>query len=126
MSDVRRAAYHHGALRDSLIGASVDLIAREGIAAVNLRRVAREAGVSSGAPYHHFPDRAALLAAIVVQGSEILLERLRQARAGAPDATAALGAIVRAYVGFARSHPAHVHVMLRPELFDPAAHPDAR
>src|SRR2546421_3312418 len=119
-----RTAYHHGSLRAELITACVALIEAEGIGAVSLRRVAREAGVSPGAPYHHFPDRSALLAAIAVQGQELLLERLRQTRQQAPTAARALGALVEAYVRFAREHPAHVHLMLRPELSEPDSHPE--
>ena len=55
-----RASYHHGSLREELITASLKLIEAEGIGAVSLRRVAREAGVSPGAPYHHFADRTQL------------------------------------------------------------------
>lgn len=121
-----RASYHHGALRRELITACVSLIESEGIGAVSLRRVAREAGVSPGAPYHHFADRSALLAAIAVQGHELLLERLRDARRRAPTAVRALGALVEAYVRFARDHPAHVHLMLRPELCQPDKHPEAQ
>src|SRR3954454_20630310 len=86
-----RTSYHHGALRDELIKACVALIEAEGIGAVSLRRVARAAGVSPGAPYHHFADRSALLAAIAVQGSEMLEGRLRSARSQAPTAVPALG-----------------------------------
>src|SRR5258708_27647862 len=82
-----RASYHHGALREQLITASVALIEAEGIGAVSLRRVAREAGVSPGAPYHHFADRSALLAAIAARGSERLEQRLRRARQPAPRPT---------------------------------------
>src|SRR5829696_3904641 len=60
-ADRTRASYHHGSLRETLVRACLDLIRAEGIGAVSLRRVAREAGVSPGAPYHHFADRAALL-----------------------------------------------------------------
>ena len=121
-----RVSYHHGALRDELIKACVQLIESEGISAVSLRRVARAAGVSPAAPYHHFPDRAALLAAIAVQGHELLLPRLRQAREQAPTAAGALAAIVVAYAGFARDHPAHVHLMLRGELARLEEHPQAQ
>jgi AcrR family transcriptional regulator len=114
-----RASYHHGALRAELISASVALIEAEGIGAVSLRRVAREAGVSPGAPYHHFPDRAALLAAITVQGAGVMEERMRAARDGAPTAAAALRAVIETYVLFARDHPGYVHLMLRPELSAP-------
>src|SRR6476646_10223420 len=93
-----RDSYHHGALREELITASLKLIEAEGIGAVSLRRVAREAGVSPGAPYHHFVDRPALLAAIASRGYELLERQLRQARAEAPTAVRALGALVETYV----------------------------
>src|SRR3954451_20418238 len=109
-----RTSYHHGALRDELIRACVALIEAEGIGAVSLRRVAREAGVSPGAPYHHFADRSALLAAITVRGSALLERELRQARDQAATAAAALGALVETYVRFAAENPAYIHLMLRP------------
>lgn len=121
-----RTSYHHGALREELISACVALIEQEGIGAVSLRRVARAAGVSPGAPYHHFADRSALLAAIAVQGYELLEPRLRQARDEAPTAARALGAIIETYVAFAREHPAHVHLMLRGELVHLDRHSDAQ
>jgi AcrR family transcriptional regulator len=121
-----RTSYHHGALRDALIAASVELIEREGIGAVSLRRVARAAGVSPGAPYHHFADRAALLAAIAVQGYERLGPELRRAREQAPTPERALGALIETYVAFARRHPAHVHLMLRGELAGLERHPEAQ
>lgn len=119
-----RTSYHHGALRGELITACVALIESEGIGAVSLRRVAREAGVSSGAPYHHFADRSALLMAISVRGYELLGQRLQVARTHAPTAVRALGELVEAYVGFARDHPAYLQVMLRPELSRPEDHPE--
>lgn len=119
-----RDSYHHGALREELITASLKLIEAEGIGAVSLRRVAREAGVSPGAPYHHFADRSALLAAITVRGSALLERELRQARDQAATAAAALGALVETYVRFAGENPAYIHLMLRPELSQPARHPE--
>ncbi|MGI5176698.1 TetR/AcrR family transcriptional regulator [Dactylosporangium sp. CA-152071] len=120
-----RASYHHGGLRDALLAACVALIEAEGIAAVSLRRVARDAGVSPGAPYHHFPDRSALFAAIAVQGHQLLLERLRAAREAAPTAVRGLGATLEAYVAFAREHPGHLHLMLRSELSTSPQVPEA-
>ena len=72
-----RSTYHHGALREELIDTSLALIEAEGIGAVSLRRVAREAGVSPGAPYHHFADRAALLTTIAARGYEQLIAEFR-------------------------------------------------
>ncbi len=111
-----RSSYHHGALREELLGACVQLIEAEGIGAVSLRRVAREAGVSPGAPYHHFADRAALLAALAEQGFELLGGRMRAARAEAAGPRDALRALVETYVLFAREKPAHFQLMFRPEL----------
>ncbi|HWM01374.1 MAG TPA: TetR/AcrR family transcriptional regulator [Actinophytocola sp.] len=122
----RRSSYHHGALREELLEACVRLVETEGVGAVSLRRVAREAGVSPGAPYHHFPDRAALLAAISVRGFERLAEQLRTARAGATGFRDVLVALVVAYVDFARRHPGYFQLIFRPELSKPDKHPDAR
>ncbi|WP_067703770.1 TetR/AcrR family transcriptional regulator [Nocardia jejuensis] len=108
--------YHHGALREELLRASLQLIDTEGLAAVSLRRVAREAGVSPGAPYHHFPDRAALLAALSTRGYEILREELLAARAADPDPRAVLTGMAEAYVRFAVANPSYFRLMFRPEL----------
>jgi AcrR family transcriptional regulator len=121
-----RTSYHHGSLREELISACVALIEAEGIGAVSLRKVARQAGVSPGAPYHHFEDRSALLAAISVLGYQMLYGALEDARAKAPTPARALGALIEAYVWFARDHPAYVQLMLRPELAKPEKHPDAQ
>jgi AcrR family transcriptional regulator len=121
-----RETYHHGALREELISASLKLIETEGIGAVSLRRVARTAGVSPGAPYHHFADRSALLAAITVRGSALLEQELRRAREQAGSAADALGAVIGAYVQFAAANPAYIHLMLRPELSQPQKHPEVQ
>lgn len=120
----KRDTYHHGALRTELVDASVRLIESEGIGAVSLRRVAREAGVSPGAPYHHFPNRAALLSAIAAHGFRELA-----ADVDAVDRTtraAALPALVRCYLDFARRRPGHFQVMWRHELSEPEKHPDVQ
>lgn len=121
-----RASYHHGALRETLLSASLRLIEAEGVGAVSLRRVAREAGVSPGAPYHHFPDRAALLAALAAQGYQQLAAELAAARAAAEGPVQALTALIRAYVNFGLRNPGYFRLMFRPELSEPRKHPDAK
>lgn len=111
-----RASYHHGALREALLSASLRLIEAEGIGAVSLRRVAREAGVSPGAPYHHFADRGALLAALTAAGFRLLGQDMAAARADAGSPVQALSAVLRAYVAFAQRHPGYFRLMFRPEL----------
>ncbi|MFX0578086.1 TetR/AcrR family transcriptional regulator [Nocardia nepalensis] len=120
-----RTSYHHGALRDTLLAACLRLIETEGIGAVSLRRVAREAGVSTGAPYHHFADRSALLAALSTQGFQRLASELAVARAAADTPLTALTALAEAYVQFSQEHPGYFRLMFRPELSEPDKHPDA-
>lgn len=116
--------YHHGDLREELLRASLLLIESEGLAAVSLRKVARAAGVSPGAPYHHFAHRAALMSALAARGFEILGAAMTSARDSAPDPRAALIAMAEGYVGFARDHTAYFRLMFRPELSQPEKHPD--
>ncbi|NMC47781.1 MAG: TetR/AcrR family transcriptional regulator [Chloroflexi bacterium] len=71
-----RDSYHHGDLKNALIKAGGEILAREGISALSLRKVAREAGVSHSAPYAHFKDKQALIAAISMEGFRQLLSNL--------------------------------------------------
>ncbi|MFC4128516.1 TetR/AcrR family transcriptional regulator [Nocardia rhizosphaerae] len=122
---MKRTRYHHGDLRATLMDACLRLIESEGLAAVSLRRVAREAGVSSGAPYHHFADRAALLSALSVDGFQQLAAELTATRARAATPLDALAALGETYVRFSRDHPAQFRLMFRPELSHSEKHPDA-
>ncbi|WP_410872608.1 TetR/AcrR family transcriptional regulator [Nocardia sp. A7] len=122
---MKRIRYHHGDLRATLMDACLRLIENEGLAAVSLRRVAREAGVSSGAPYHHFADRAALLSALSIDGFQQLATYMITARAASPDPLTALTELGDAYVRFSREHPAQFRLMFRPELSQPEKHPAA-
>ncbi|MEW1721010.1 TetR/AcrR family transcriptional regulator [Streptomyces sp. NPDC093109] len=99
----QRARYHHGDLRAAVIEASFELLAESGPADFSVARVARRLGVSTAAPYRHFPDRDHLMAAVATQAATELTEHLRQAadRAGTDPAerfAAMAGAYVR-YVG---------------------------
>ncbi|MEV6341129.1 TetR/AcrR family transcriptional regulator [Nocardia vinacea] len=120
-----RTSYHHGALRDTLLAACLRLIETEGLGAVSLRRVAREAGVSTGAPYHHFADRSALLAALSTQGFRRLGSDLADARAAAETPLQALTVLAETYVRFSQENPGYFRLMFRPELSQPDKHPDA-
>jgi AcrR family transcriptional regulator len=98
--------YHHGDLRRALLEAAMVIIERDGPSALTLRAVAREAGVSPAAPYHHFKDKGELLYAVAKEG----FHRLKQAMANAsgPLSTHAMGV---AYVEFAQANPALYRVM---------------
>src|SRR6516165_4114027 len=51
--------------RETVIEAALDLIDTEGLAALNLRKLASRMGISAMTPYHYFDDKADLLAAMV-------------------------------------------------------------
>jgi AcrR family transcriptional regulator len=68
--------YHHGDLKNALIQAGVEILAREGVGGLSLRKVAQRAGVSHSAPYSHFADKQALIAAISTEGFRQLYERV--------------------------------------------------
>jgi AcrR family transcriptional regulator len=51
--------------REVVIEAALDLIDSEGLAALNLRKLAGRMGISAMTPYHYFEDKADLLAAMV-------------------------------------------------------------
>lgn len=59
----KRRSYHHGDLRTALLEATVDIARERGLAAITMRSVSTRAGVSEAAPYHHFSNKADLLAA---------------------------------------------------------------
>lgn len=103
--------YHHGDLRRALILAARQLLEEVGADALSLRAVAREAGVSPAAPYHHFKDKSELLSAVALQGYEELGEDMRRAvESTTPglDRTTALGA---AYVLFSLRNRALYTIM---------------
>lgn len=101
--------YHHGDLSRALVEAARRILEAEGAAALSLRAVAREAGVSPAAPYHHFKDKSDLLAAITEAGFEALGDAIRSAVAA--DTESKMSTMGVAYVKFARENPALYRVM---------------
>jgi AcrR family transcriptional regulator len=111
MSSSEARPYHHGDLRRALIHAARQLLENEGPDALSLRAVAREAGVSPAAPYHHFKDKSELLEAVADQGFEELADELRRAKAETPEPTERIAALGAAYAGFALNRRALYRVM---------------
>ncbi len=103
------------------MGAALDLLCQDGAEAISLRAVARRAGVSAMAPYRHYEDKEALLAAVAALGFERFREALIAADAAAP-AGQALVAQAQAYVRFAMDNPALFRLMFGP--MDLGLHPD--
>ena len=72
----KKKTYHHGDLKNALIKAGVEILAKDGVSGLSLRKVALKAGVSHAAPYAHFADKQALIAAISTEGFRQLYERV--------------------------------------------------
>ncbi len=94
--------YHHGDLKNALIQAGIEILAKEGVGGLSLRKVAQRAGVSHAAPYAHFPDKQSLIAAISTEGFNQLDAALQAVLAAHPDdPKRQLTDGARAYVQFA-------------------------
>lgn len=81
------------------------LLEKQGVEYLSLREAARLAGVSHNAPYRHFPDREALLAALAEEGFRRLGSALEEAGRGGQQARG------EAYVRFALEHPRRFRLM---------------
>src|SRR6478735_5926047 len=105
-----RGAYHHGDLRRSLVDAASIAAEELGADKVSVREVARRAGVSHAAAYHHFADKNDLLRAVALEAFAELRSRMATASTS-PDLVEALTGSARAYLGFARERPAAFRFM---------------
>jgi len=77
--------------RAALVEAGRALFGRQGYAATSVEDLAREARVTTGALYHHFPTKTALFETVFEQVHTGLLTSSADAAAQAPDEIAALG-----------------------------------
>jgi AcrR family transcriptional regulator len=104
--------YHHGNLKDALLRAALELIAKKGPAGFTFAEAARWAGVSPAAPYRHFRDRDELMASVALRGFELFEAALRRAwNEGRPDPSTAFENVGKAYLQFARDEPAYYSAM---------------
>jgi len=109
--------YHHGNLKEALLQAALDLIAKKGAAGFTFADAARLAGVSPAAPYRHFRDRDELLSSIAQRGFEQFELALSQAwDDGRPETVTAFERVGKAYLAFAREKPAFYSAMFESGL----------
>lgn len=105
--------YHHGNLRESLIEHAINVLEQEGLTALSLRRVAKEAGVSQAAPYSHFENKRALLTAVARQGFQRFTDQMRTEARAHDIYLVGLG---MGYIYFALENPALFHLMFNSDL----------
>lgn len=117
--------YHHGDLKNALIEAGADILSKEGMNGLSLRKVAARVGVSHAAPYAHFADKQTLVAAISTEGFRRLYERVRAAaEAYQSDPKQQLIETAWAYVQFALDDAAHFKVMFSGALEQEKEYPE--
>lgn len=120
MSLARRSddsSYHHGSLRDALLDRAAEVIEAEGLEALTLRGLARDLGVSHGAPNRHFPSREDLVAAVAVKGIESARAAMLASMAAADaDPWVQLNAMGRGYLKWALGHRTLFRVVTHPDI----------
>lgn len=114
-SSAQDRPYHHGQLREALLDAAYALLQTHTAAQISLREVARHAGVSHAAPYHHFPDRQTLLSALAQRCNEEFYAAQEQATRAETDPVRKLLALGHAYITFAQQHPNAFTLIYSPE-----------
>src|SRR5215469_1548797 len=115
--------YHHGDLRQALVRSALEILSEAGVGGLSLRGAARRARVSAMAPYRHFADKEALLAAVAEYGFRELATRLTAAAEPAADSRAGLAALGVAYVLFACEQPSLFKLMFGPTIEKKSVHP---
>jgi AcrR family transcriptional regulator len=110
-------------LRDRLLDAATALIAEVGPRGFSLREVARRARVSEAAPYWHFDDKEALLAAVAERGFIELATSMQNSRPAHDDPLGRFQALGIAYVRFALRHSSYLRVMFGAASPSRTAHP---
>ena len=114
-------SYHHGDLRRALIEQAALVIDSQGIEALSLRGLARDLGVSHGAPNRHFRNKGELLAALATE-AYLQVNRATQEAAEASDSEGhgpvrRLNAMGRGFLRWALDNRA---------LFNAINHPDIK
>lgn len=111
--------YHHGDLAAALETAARELLETRSHADLSLREVARQAGVSHNAPYHHYGDRAGLLKSLAARAMAELVEAQHRAAATVAEPHERLQAVGLAYVGYAVDHSHAFALIYDPEVCAP-------
>ena len=108
--------------RQQILDTAAELFASRGYHGVSVNDIGAACGISGPALYKHFPSKQALLAASLTEISETLRDVGRQHADEAPDAQAALAALIDWHIDFALRHPSLIVIQDREwSNLDPAA-----
>jgi len=107
----KAGSYRHGNLREAILIASLEAIEINGVDSLSIREVAKTAGVTHQAPYRHFKDKEALLAALAQDGFEKLYQEMSKSVQDINAPIEKITALGVNYLTWAAEHPAHFRLM---------------
>ncbi|MEO2167226.1 MAG: TetR/AcrR family transcriptional regulator [bacterium] len=115
--DSEAQAYHHGRLKEALKTVALEIVQESGEKRLTFRELARRTGVTHTAPYAHYKNKDALLAAVAADGFRKLADRMEQAAADLdPDPLVQLAAIAQGYLEFATEDAAYHEIVFGAEI----------
>tara|TARA_R110001599_G_scaffold353465_1_gene593134 strand:- start:51771 stop:52394 length:624 start_codon:yes stop_codon:yes gene_type:complete len=120
---MKTQAYHKGNVREDLVEAAEQILQEEGLAALSVRRVAREIGVVPSAVYNHFENREALLAAVAADGYHHLEKLVGKLEGSTTEPELLLRQMARGYLQFAAENPNLYRLMFSAEMVAIRIHP---
>ena len=118
----KQQQYHHGDLKSAILKRSAEIISEKGIEALSLRSVARELGVSHGAPNRHFKSKSELLSALVsniwnkMQTATLQSAQSIETETGTDDPHVRLNALGRGYLRWALENKSEFQAMSHPDM----------
>jgi AcrR family transcriptional regulator len=132
-AEPRRPQQERGQRRvGTILDAAAELIAEEGISAATMHRVARRSGTTVGSMYHFFPERDALLRALVERHAEALhvlvlrTEQDAEAHWSGLSTSAAVGRFLDPFLAYVDAHPDLLPLMRSTRTADWAADRDTQ
>src|SRR5580692_11933338 len=102
-----------GLRRGEILAAAAALFARRGFHGVSIDDIGAAVGMSGPALYRHFAGKEAVLSEMLVGISQRLLAEGSRRVIAAPDAAAALDALLRWHIDFALTQPELISVQNR-------------
>lgn len=97
--------------RAVIIEAVIELAAEQNPKGITTAAIAKRMGLTQGALFRHFPNKDAILQAVMGWVTERLLAKLDQSKQGASSPLAALSAIFMAHAEFVAMHPGVPHLL---------------
>lgn len=91
--------------REATVEAMIELAGEQNPSEITTTAIADRMGLTQGAIFRHFPNKDAILQAVISWVSERLLTRINKATKNATSPTKALEAIFMTHINFVSKHP---------------------